>query len=174
MHRIILALVWLAVLLAIPAGAVAGGSALAATTTQQGASTTVELSGAGFIPDLDVQVLVARNGNAQRTLVIHADGSGAFATALEFGPGQGGRYTFTVTGPAGSVSADVVVVETAGGGTGGTRPTMPPTDAVTPASGGEPSNSAGAPTAVLLRAFVAFVAAAIVALSLRARTSRGT
>jgi hypothetical protein len=170
MLKITLATIGLAMLLALPSAALADGPALSATTTRQGPVTIIDLSGTGFGPGSQVRLLVSRNGDALNTRALLADASGGFSTTLEYGPGLGGRYTFTATSPAGTASSEVVVVETAGAGVGGTRPTMPATDAYTPASGPAESNSTMA-VALLVAAFFASFGLGLATLALRARRS---
>jgi hypothetical protein len=172
MRKIAFAMVGLALLLAIPTVTLAAGAALSAATTRDGPATIIDLTGTGFEPGGSVELQVARNGEASSVQTVATDPSGGFTATFEYGPGQGGRYTFTATGPGGSATTEVVVVESAGAGVGGTRPTMPPTDATAQTSRGtaDAGSGAGGVVAMLLgAAFLVSLCLGVVTLGQRAR-----
>jgi hypothetical protein len=85
----------------------------------------IDVSGIGFPGDADVLLEIQRNGVASGSQTLHTDAAGSFTAKIEAGPGQGGRYTLIATSGSARAVAEVVAVETAGGGGTGAQPTLP-------------------------------------------------
>jgi hypothetical protein len=142
MRKLTLVMIMLATILALPSTLLAADAALSAVTTRDGPATVVDLTGTGFAPGTDVHLVVSRNGGAVSTQTLRTDENGTFNSTFTYGPGRGGRYTFSASGQDASATTEVVVVESAGGGVTSTPPTLPPTDAAPaapapgPATGG--------------------------------------
>ncbi len=109
-------------LLATPALVAAAEPAL---TTSVIPGQEIDVSGTGFPADADVLLEIQRDGVAAGSQALHTDAAGTFTATIEAGPGKGGRYTLIATSGSAKAVAEVVAVETAGGGGTVAQPTLP-------------------------------------------------
>ncbi|HEY6013489.1 MAG TPA: hypothetical protein VIU37_05770 [Candidatus Limnocylindrales bacterium] len=86
----------------------------------------IDVVGAGFPADADVQLAILRNGADDGTQALHTDATGGFTATIDAGPGRGGVYTMTATSGSASATVEALAVETAGG----LHSSPPPTDTV--------------------------------------------
>ena len=97
---------------------------------------TIDVAGTAWPAGAGVTFVVIRNGAQDATETLRIDATGSFSVSVDAGPGRGGAYTLIATSGTCKAVADVVAVETAGGGkVGGVQPTPPPTDTLGPAQG---------------------------------------
>ncbi len=147
-------------LLVLPAAAFAAPPQLIATVDP---GHVINVTGTGFPASVDVTLAITRNDADAGTQVLHTDARGSFTTTIPAGPGLGGHYVLVATSGSVSATADVVAVETAGGGT---RASAPATTTVAGVTGDAGGSVAPWLTAVLLLVPLA-VSAGLVARRLR-------
>jgi hypothetical protein len=117
--------------LAVPAIAWAAEPILTATVIP---GQEIDIMGSVFPADADVLLEIQRNGADAGSQTLRTDALGTFTATVDAGPGRGGNYTFVATSDSARAEAGALAVETAGG-TGGLKPSPPPTDAVASPSG---------------------------------------
>lgn len=122
----------------------------------------IDLVGAGFPADADVQLAILRNGADDGTQALHTDATGGFTATIDAGPGRGGVYTMTATSGSASATVEALAVETAGG----LHSSPPPTDTV---PGGPGSDLSIDRLAVLALIGAGVVSVALSAFGRRAR-----
>jgi hypothetical protein len=108
--------------LAVPAVVAAAEPALSTTVIP---GQEIDVTGTGFPGDADVLLVIEGNGAAAGSLTLRTDAAGSFTVVIDAGPGRGGVYTLIATSGSAKAVAEVVAVETAGGGGTGAQPTLP-------------------------------------------------
>ena len=116
-------------ILGTPAFVAAAEPTLAATVIP---GQEIDVAGAGFPADADVQLAILRNGADAGSQALHTDATGGFAATIDVGPGRGGVYTMTATSGTATATVEALAVETAGG----LQSAPPPTDTVPGGPGG--------------------------------------
>jgi hypothetical protein len=167
-RKLTVVMIMLATSLALPSTLLAAEAALLAVTTRDGPVTVVDLTGTGFAAGTDVHLVVSGIGGAVSTQTLRTDENGTFSSTFTYGPGRGGRYTFSARGQDASATTEVVVVESAGGGVTSTPATLPPTDAA-PATRGLATGSPGVLSLLLVAALVSSLGVGFATVGLRAR-----